>query len=321
MRNRHGFTLVELLVVVAIIGVLVALLLPAVQAAREAARRAHCSNNLKQIGLALQNFHSARKTFPPGQVDNDNNNYGWAIYILPYLEERPTYDLLTGNGVELIYRHGKHKLRCGGGENIDECDNEMEVSKNHAGGICKNTLNVFMCPTDVLPDTDDDGYGKSNYCANLGWSFGSRWGCSDFKGKEQNGILLFDNDDYYTWLVKIADITDGTSKTIIVGEVTESEDVSGDGSSWHFPIWPGGNNDGQCDVKKGTGSFGRIVDTDFFINRRTSWESDLSFGSQHFGGALFAFADGSVHYLDEDIDTDTYRKLGSRNDHEPVTLP
>ena len=102
-RQRHqlrpGFTLVELLVVIAIIGVLVALLLPAVQAAREAARRMQCTNNLKQMGLALQNYHSARGHFPPGALIEgacckEPSKTGWSLEILPYMENQNLYDLL-----------------------------------------------------------------------------------------------------------------------------------------------------------------------------------------------------------------------------------
>ena len=94
-RLRRGFTLVELLVVIAIIWILVALLLPAIQAAREAARRTQCANNLKQLGVAIHNFHGVNNNFPVGAHDDDNDAYAWGAYLLPYLEQQPLYDTLT----------------------------------------------------------------------------------------------------------------------------------------------------------------------------------------------------------------------------------
>lgn len=99
---RKGFTLVELLVVIAIIGILIALLLPAVQAAREAARRSQCTNNLKQLGLAIHNFHDVNNVFPIGQPDDDNDNYAWGAYILPYVEQKQMYDTLVSGGAALV---------------------------------------------------------------------------------------------------------------------------------------------------------------------------------------------------------------------------
>ena len=94
--RRTGFTLVELLVVIAIIGVLVALLLPAVQAAREAARRIDCADKLNSLGIALHNHHDTFNSFPPGMVDDDTNNIGWAVCILPFMENEPLFEVING---------------------------------------------------------------------------------------------------------------------------------------------------------------------------------------------------------------------------------
>ena len=99
---RRGFTLVELLVVIAIIGILVALLLPAIQAAREAARRTQCSNNLKQLGIAMHNFHDMYKTFPVGQANEDNIYFSWGPYILPFMELQAIQDTMKSNGAAFV---------------------------------------------------------------------------------------------------------------------------------------------------------------------------------------------------------------------------
>ena len=115
VRSKRGFTLVELLVVIAIIGILIALLLPAVQAAREAARRSQCSNNLKQIGIGMHNFHDTYKAFPVGQADDDNDSFGWGVYILPFIEQKPLWDAInahTGTNGEkpvFVMTPGRHK--------------------------------------------------------------------------------------------------------------------------------------------------------------------------------------------------------------------
>jgi prepilin-type N-terminal cleavage/methylation domain-containing protein len=331
-----AFTLVELLVVIAIIGILIALLLPAVQAAREAARRSQCSNNLKQLGLALHNFHDAVKAFPTGQIDDDNDCYGWITYLLPFLEQKNIYDKLVNDAtypVLLIKTSGTHALPnppCTGASNVDTCQPYTQVGGNQGGSICKNVLKTVVCPSDPLAAKDHEGYGKSNYCGNVGWAFKDsagvdKWGCAQYNAGLQTGVLRFDNNNDNTWMTRIADILDGTSNTIAVGEVSVTSNVREDKSDHaNFPIWPGGR--GGCDGKQ-LGSWGRIIDTDFFINRRDlptsadAWKSDLSFGSMHPSGAQFLLCDGSAHFINENIDLTMYRYLGARSDGQVATIP
>jgi len=193
--NRRGFTLIELLVVIAIIAILIALLLPAVQQAREAARRSTCKNNLKQIGLALHNYHDVHKTFPPeaiwsfptgpSRTDAVPRNYTWIALSLPFLEEKPLHDSI---------------------------DFKLPIwdQSNANGLIRKQKIKTLLCPSDREYPGGENRHqiGWTNYAGAEGWDWWSR-------SHDQHGGI-------FTLLVptKIRDITDGTSNTIMVGEVT-----------------------------------------------------------------------------------------------------
>jgi prepilin-type N-terminal cleavage/methylation domain-containing protein/prepilin-type processing-associated H-X9-DG protein len=332
--KRTGFTLVELLVVIAIIGVLVALLLPAVQAAREAARRMSCSNNLKQFGLALQNFHDVNGAFPPGMTDDDTNNFGWGTYILPYMEQTHLYNNISQvaqntspAGQQLISRAGSHA-------NVDGWP-ALQINHANQQQYTKVILPGFLCPSSGLAKKDNSGYGASHYVGNAGTETMaySSWGCANWKGKDQNGVLTFDNDNNETWTVSMGDVRDGTSNTLMVGEIGQSQNVYGTkNDSGNFPLWSGGNDDGGCDTKQ-MGSHLRIADVNFYINRPASTlplgtsggpnpdMSDLCFGSLHTGGAQFVFVDGSVHFLQQNISTTVLSGLADRRDGLAITLP
>ena len=315
---RRGFTLVELLVVIAIIGVLVALLLPAVQAAREAARRTQCSNNLKQIGLALHNFHDTYGKLPVGTHDDDNRSYSWRTWILPFVEQTNLYNNLVGDGMWV-------PPNMGGGPNGVNVDS---VAKSEVTGatpdIIKVKLGFYTCPSDVLPEKDNDGFFKTNYVGSMGPTVGTITTCAsaDAKGEFQQGVLLFSNQNTDTWVVKLAGMTDGTSNTIMAGEISETANIhKGTPSEGRYPIWPGGNNNGGCNGSAGAAGTLRFIDTAYFINRKTGNESNSSFGSKHPGGAQFVLGDASVRFLTESIATNIWRAAGTRDGGESELLP
>lgn len=192
--RRNAFTLVELLVVIAIIGILIALLLPAVQAAREAARRSQCSNNLKQIGLAIHNFHDVNKVFPIGQPDDDNDNYAWGAYILPFIEQKQMYDTLVSGGAALVYIPGGDNRLVHGAireipgvspalpsghpvQNTDQYNWWCQVRNNHGnpsnqrGVAAKTILPTYICPSDVLPkqETTAAAWGATSLGRTTSW--------------------------------------------------------------------------------------------------------------------------------------------------------
>ena len=285
LRNtRTGFTLVELLVVIAIIGILIALLLPAVQAAREAARRMQCTNNLKQIGLGLHNYHSTYNRFPPGTSDPPGNVYlgwCWSATILPYIE---------------------------GGLTHDQIDFSLRWT-DPACAVARATLFPFyQCPSapqnQILPDnlynSGETNYGNiATHCETLNYGSGATYRQNESEtcaplGRDavSLGTIFFHSD------TSIRDIADGTSKTLLVGECdVEPESSAPVGKLWvssnHLTIYWGINYEDPS-----------IAD----LNRKGG-----RIFSYHSGGANFLFADGHVTFLEEDIDQDVLKALFTRN--------
>jgi prepilin-type processing-associated H-X9-DG protein len=289
-----------LLVVIAIIGVLVALLLPAVQAAREAARRTACSNNFKQVALALQNYHGTQHVFPPGTEfisvaarsscrDAPTSppsypGFGWGAMILPYLEHASTYDLFDFTSI-------------------------YSPASWEASG---NLIPAFVCPSD-LNDTGwvDCCTGRDHFGVP-----GQDWRISNMAG-------VGDSVDAYCWLyqptsigrgvlynysqINTGKITDGTSNTFIVGEIVGGQGSDAQGQKvWIGHSWVTRNVSDLSQGINGPGSVpgGRDDAIDPFDgdggNRHDELHRENGFSSFHPGGAHFAFADGSVHFVNED---------------------
>jgi prepilin-type N-terminal cleavage/methylation domain-containing protein/prepilin-type processing-associated H-X9-DG protein len=206
MHSRRGFTLIELLVVIAIIAILIALLLPAVQAAREAARRAQCVNNMKQIGVALHNYHSANDCFPPGEMDIyspskqatiPNGDSGPNVRMLGYLEQTPLYN--AGNFM------------------VAFVNDALTVAINST--VTTTRLNAFLCPSCPAPGWKLNATAPlSQYTAPGNNYFDSFGSCLEFaatsSGGPPNGVF----QSRGSGVIGVRDITDGTSTTIAYGE-------------------------------------------------------------------------------------------------------
>ena len=292
--TRSGFTLVELLVVIAIIGVLVALLLPAVQAAREAARRTQCINNLKQIGLAVQNFHDTYERIPPGRWWNGSST--WFALILPQIESTQAYNLWQ---YDLSYY-----------------DSANEQARQFAPS-------VYVCPSrgrdpSVLCHLDDASPGA---CGDYMGNWGSDWDPDPAMRHIMNGVIGHSQTwptltEYWSGGYEFREITDGLSNTLLAGEkhlptealnqaVADVSIYNGDyGSSFalagvKYPLARGPSDPLSLTPER--------------PDRATGW---VYFGSWHPGAIHFAMCDGSVQVIAVEIDLETLGFLAQRDDGE-----
>jgi prepilin-type N-terminal cleavage/methylation domain-containing protein/prepilin-type processing-associated H-X9-DG protein len=320
VRRTCGFTLVELLVVIAIIGVLVALLLPAVQAAREAARRAQCSNNLKQIGISLHNYHDTYLSFPMNYRPSGTTfqtNYateGWMKAILPFLEQKPLSDTTTPAA-------------------------PMSLTGNLAAS--DTVIKTYLCPSDGITSagkmaTRSDGNepagtfrtrvkAVNNYkacCgANWAWTFvnttNARWPndgnglihCDGFICSNSHGAGPSNMVDVQRNLLRMASIQDGTSNTFAVGEAIPAW------SDWTW--WYCQNASvATCAIPL---NYRRGIDQ--LQSFAGNWDRNFGFYSLHPGGAQFVMVDGSVRFVADTINTATYRALATTMGGETVQNP
>jgi prepilin-type N-terminal cleavage/methylation domain-containing protein len=357
-----GFTLVELLVVIAIIGILVALLLPAIQAAREAARRSQCMNNLKQQGIALQNYHSAKNTFPMGIALGEGAM--WSGFLLPYMEEAALADLVTIDFVNSRpYAH-------------DQPSYSTVVDPYRNVIACETLISSFRCPSIPLPEhVPDRGHNAkrfvqrrvpASYIACASGLSTSQAITQVFKGEfhrwlEQTdgvmyGVKVKDpNAKFGQGTVSMAKITDGTSKTIAVGEAvcdierisrfmpdgyTKPEPQNGTRKDHWFVGSDSLSTENIGDPSEALGSTGvppnlhknhAVVDLCEPLSTGGSSNSDvgvsshvvgaldcdglqLSFSSEHPGIVQVVMCDGSVHVIQEDIDSNIWQDMGTRSD-------
>jgi prepilin-type N-terminal cleavage/methylation domain-containing protein/prepilin-type processing-associated H-X9-DG protein len=310
-RSLKGFTLIELLVVIAIISVLIALLLPAVQAAREAARRAGCVNNLKQIGIALHNYHDAHGTFPPGYCsfwrpdsgdagtaeDDLGPGWAWGGMILPQLEQPALYNAINFNLT-------------------------MTFPANQTAQLLR--VNSYLCPSDAPPSqvpVRNETNTATIYTVGTG-NYVGMYGLGEIGAAPGAGNGIF----FRNSRVRFADVTDGTSQTLAVGE--RSHNLS-------YVTWTGRAVGGwlfkTSSVEGGTDTFAAdpeeswtmvlgpvgLADGPRTPNHPRAHVED--YWSRHPGGVNFLFADGSVHFLKSSINPTVYRALGTRAGGEVVS--
>ena len=304
-RRRHrGFTLIELLVVIAIIAILVALLLPAVQSAREAARRVQCRNNLKQIGLALHNYHDIARQLPCGWIaqwtgDDDLGNWTWGAFLLPYMEQGPLYqNLRVTEEASLAQRM------------VSPAAADFEVLRRPVPG--------FRCPSDSAPEANEErlieGDDYSFDTGNFFWhpprprrpvstssyvgvnSSGPLRRASGQAPASANGIFYANSN------CRFVDILDGTSQTIAVGErAWQYRGISGSTVTAAAGLVFGQREQREADSQGIADAHGS---GQFLINDRnaTSAQARQAFSSSHVAGANFLLCDGSVRFLSDSVD-------------------
>jgi len=304
VRQRPAFTLVELLVVITIIGLLLGLLLPAVQAAREAARRTQCTNNLKQLGLALLNYESAFRTLPPGsRVPNQaaiEIGLSWHVSILPYIEENGLFETINP-------RFGP------AGEFRSPADSTI--------------VDGFNCPSALSGPTD-------SLVANYAGVMGAGRNNHQVVTEDETGCGYYYTDGvlYPSSHIQIRHIVDGTSHTMALGERSYVSYPQGNGRQVIGGIWMdgaffvGSPSQRMCAIS--TKNLNRPINgnratSEYFVGdksvpaaARVLPLNDVYFGSDHSGGAQFTFVDGSVHFLSENTEFILLQDLATRNGSE-----
>ncbi len=303
-RNR-GFTLVELLVVIAIIGILVSLLLPAAQAAREAARRMTCSNNVKQLGLALQMYHGTFKKIPPSTLK----------YVVGRRRGQPLYEAGLSGWPTLLPFHEEQAL-------YERLDFNRGFGEEPNADLVSNPPSVHLCPSMPVPNPES---GDSSYAMSTGTEY--------YRSEMHNGVFVDGLNALHTWrvmahstvpqeellmsVISLRDITDGLSNTVFAGEYGLQERQSTDPSSAFFSSGPATAQWAVSYPYHSTASSRGIFNgTRIEVLDFPSWEA---FRSQHSGGAYLGLTDGSVRFLTGSVDAVTLDRLVQRNDNETIS--
>ncbi len=314
-HSHRGFTLIELLVVIALIGTLVALLLPAVQAAREAARRVQCTNNLKQIGLAIHNYTQVHGALPPGYVSNwdpvflreTGPGWGWASMILPQLEQNSIYDKI---------------------------DFRRQIQDPTQATTRTARIATYLCPSDDMPSTWTASVGLVKVvggavfelvipiCDVAGSNYVGVYGVGE-PGVDGDGVFFRNTS------VRFSGITDGLSQTLLVGE-RSIQMLKGRGQATWVGAVPGaqfwscdstaiGDPDATGPCVKEDGSGMTLGHTGEGHGPGDPYSDVNQFNSRHGRGANFLFCDGHVRFLNNSMDYATYKALSTRRSAELVS--
>lgn len=302
----RGFTLVELLVVIAIIGVLIALLLPAVQKARESARRKQCTNNMKQLGLAVQNYASVKRTLPSseGWSDEGRSGFGWILKSLPYAEQQAIYDQFKPYFNRIMY-------------NVSTAAEDGLLNVNCRNAL-KTPLPIFRCTS------DQESPLTSTIQFQIGRNSPYEVAVTSYKGVAGTGIacrLTAECDgvlwcDTYRRPIKFSAISDGTSHTMMIGEDMPSQNQH---SAAYY-----GNGD-YCStvplILEEANNLTAMFNIIYNPPKTDKWKEVMTFRSTHPGGAQFCMVDGSVHFMNDTIDNKLFKALGTKAKGEPLRWP
>jgi prepilin-type N-terminal cleavage/methylation domain-containing protein/prepilin-type processing-associated H-X9-DG protein len=317
--GKRGFTLIEVLVVIAIISVLIALLLPAVQSAREAARRAQCINNLKQIGLAMHGYHDVEKVLPPGKKGCCWGT--WLIFVLPYIEQQSLYNAWNSNGTNAP----------GLPESFDEDLRYFGVANRT---VTSQWVGVYLCPSDqknapvsVQANGATLACTSQNYAVNFGNSIQNQ---TDFQDVRFGGAPFVDVGSPLTdsqlpgkRTVGFAALTDGLSSTLMASEVVVGQGRDLRGFSW----W--GDAAGFEAYLAPNSSFPDVLFSPYYclngspnppcVGTTTALPDNYAARSRHSGGVNAAMADASVHFFKNSAHIQIWRALSTSRGGESIS--